>query len=625
MSLCGIASPHPHAPVTLDRILRAVTIGNARTARSWSGDGVRIGAADGATLATGPGGRAAVLSGEVHNREELLAALGIADRAAGDAQLLLAAHARWGDDLVDHLIGDWSLAVWDGAARRLLLAVDPGGYHPLSVHSAADAVRFATDARALFADPAVDRIVDEEKVADWLAYTSRANERSFFKGVHRVAPGSRAGWQDGRLSIERWWQPERLPMLTLRRHDDYVDAVRATLEEAVRCRVPDDSSVGSQLSGGLDSGAVTAFAARTLAARGRRLTAFTAAPSRETQPQRGRFTDEWSHAAEVAALYPNIDHVRVANDDLPLMRMIELREAAQDVPLFNLSNSVWSNGIEREARNRGVGVLLSGSMGNMSFSWDGSLAAAEAVARGRIDWALALAFAQKRRLGHSWAWIAGNIADAVLPPRTSRRLRQLVGRGGWRFRDFSAIHPDFAARLGRSEDDFDRESDLRALHPRDGRALRLAVVRRMSVQGEFARGTRRLYGIEVRDPTADRRLLELCLSIPEAQFRHGGLPRAIARGVLADVMPPAVVNETRKGLQAADWAHGFDQAVPELRDEIARQRASGSVGGFIDLDRAERLLDAWEGPESKRGTEALAVTRALAAGRFLRRIEGGNA
>lgn len=118
-------------------------------------------------------------------------------------------------------------------------------------------------------------------------------------------------------------------MLKLASDCDYEEALRSSLQEAVRCRIGGDELVGANLSGGLDSSAVTATAARLLAGQGRRLTAFTAAPAHPTANERNRIVDEWPHAAALVAMYPNIDHVRVSNDDAPLLDALELRESGR--------------------------------------------------------------------------------------------------------------------------------------------------------------------------------------------------------------------------------------------------------------------------------------------------------
>ena len=626
MSFCGHLSLTPETPVALDRMLRAITLGSPRQQRRWASAGARLAVADGASLASGAGDRAALLDGEIHNRADLARALGIdGGRQLSDAALVLEAQARWGDDYAEHIVGDFACAVWDGARRRLVAAVDPGGMRPLLLWHDGASLRLANEARGLFADPAVDRVVDEHRVAHWLSILPSPPDRTFFRGIRRVPPGGRAIWRDGAVSIDQWWHPERLSMLRLPRHADYAEAVRACLDDAVACRLGTGEHVGSNLSGGLDSSAVTALAATRLAAQGRRLVAFTATPARTVADPPGRFADEWSHAAALAAMYPNIDHVRVSNDDRPIMEMFDAREAVQDVPLFNLSNTVWNNAIEREARDRGVAIMLTGSGGNMTFSYHSNSLVRMQLRRGRVDQALATLIAMRRAQKLRLRTLAAILADASLPPRWTAYLRGLIGTRSVEFSDYSLITPAFLGTAGLAGEARAQGGDLRDLYRDDSRALRMAAIRRFDVQGDFATATRRLYGLDTRDPTSDRRLVELCLSIPEDQFQHKGVPRSIARSALAGALPPAMLGEQRKGLQAADWAYGIDAAVPALREEVARQRANGSLSEWIDLDRAQAMLDGWSSPADGDAVEAVAVTRALAAGRFVRRLQGGNA
>ncbi|WP_018390733.1 asparagine synthetase B [Ancylobacter sp. FA202] len=570
---------------------------------------------------------ALAFDGRLDNRDALLRHLCLA-ASIDTGALLLAAYHRWGRDCFTHLIGDYACAVWDRDERAFYLATDPGALRTLFFWTDRGRLLFATEQRGLFACPEVPREIDPDQMAAWLSMLPREPLRTFFRGINRVPPGHCVRWAAGEFALERWWQPENLATLHLPRDADYEDALREVLGEAVRARIRPGERIGSELSGGLDSSSVTALAARELSAQGRELTAFTAAPRHAQPASRNRFTDEWPRAAAVAALYPNIAHVRIDNDSEPILDALDRSEMGNDWPVLNASNNVWITAIFREAKRRRLDVVLQGTMGNMTISHGSGDPLAARVRSGDLLGALRTMRDMRRGGGRSWLGIAGEAADSLLPKRLSRSLRAALGRGAPGLFDYSAIHPAFLHRSGMEERAIDMACNLGNLARGDSRALRLAVLDRTDHRGHSAMATRRLFGIDVRDPTSDRRLIELCLSIPDEQFALGGVPRSLIRRAMRGLVPDVVLNERRKGLQAADWRVGFQEALPGLRAEVARLRNSPFASECLDLDRMDQLLDAWPGVEnaSERATfdYLCAFSRALTAGRFIRRVEGGN-
>lgn len=621
MGFCGVGYP---ASDLAERIVRALHRSASRL-NGWQGDDVVLRAGDGA-LCTGDDSAAVTFDGRLDNQPELEQRLGLPPGDAGS--VVLAAYRRWGAACFHHLIGDYACAVWDRAARAFYLATDPGALRTLFFWAERGRLLFATEPRGLFACPDVPREIDRDQMAAWLCMLPREPLRTFYRDINRVPPGHYVRWAEGRFTLERWWRPENLPTLRLPRDEDYEEALREALGAAVRARIRPGERIGSNLSGGLDSSSVTALAARQLAGEGRGLTAFTAAPRHAQAARRNRFTDEWPPAAAVAGLYPNVEHVRIDNDAEPLLDTLDRREAGSDWPLLNASNTVWIDAIHREAKRRRLDVLLQGAMGNMTISYAGGERLAGRLQSGDLGGTLR-AVADMRRGGRrSWLGIAGEAADALLPLRVGRGLRTLVGQQPAGLFDLSAIHPAFLQRSGLAERAMDMACNLRNITRGNDRALRLAVLDRSDHRGHLAMATRRLFGIDVRDPTSDRRVIELCLSIPEEQFALGGEPRSLIRRAMRGLLPDAVLDERRKGQQAADWRVGFQEALPGLRAEVARLRNSPFASECLDIDRMEALLDRWPGADdaSERAEKdyLCAFSRALTAGRFIRRVEGGN-
>jgi asparagine synthase (glutamine-hydrolysing) len=425
------------------------------------------------------------------------------------------------------------------------------------------------------------------------------------------------------VSLRRWWSPAPRP-LRLKRPEDYVEAVREALGRAVADRLRRRGGpVASHLSGGLDSSAVTATAARALAPGGP-LLAYTAVPREgyDGALARGRFGDEGGHAAALAAMYPNIEHVLIRAGARSPVAALDRSFDLYQRPVLNLVNHVWLEAILDSARERGAGVLLTGQMGNYTLTYTGFELLPDLFARGR--WLrLARTVAALRRSGVRLESAASHTIGPFLPERLWLAINRLRGRSFER-QDLNALHPTQAARV--RETAKSAGVDLAYRPQRDPLASRIRRIGTID-WGNYNKGMLGGWGVEVRDPTGDRRLVELCLAIPPEEFLRGGQMRSIGRRVLADRAPAVIAEEQRKGRQAVDWHEGFAAARDEVAREVARAAATPAAAGIVDTDMLERLMAEWpEGGWNLGTTESryrLALLRGLSAAHFLRRASGG--
>ncbi len=205
--------------------------------------------------------------------------------------------------------------------------------------------------------------------------------------------------------------------------------------------------------------------------------------------------------------------------------------------MFNPYNSIWVNGIEREAAARGLDVMLTGAMGNMTLSYDGGEVLAAQWRAGAWRAMIGTLASRRRSDNASALQLASALIGAVLPGGWRRRARRLAGRAQPSLIAQAAIRPEFLEASGLADAIASGAGRIADEHRGDGRAIRLAMMRQSDVRGDYARASRRLHGIDTRDPTVDRRLIELCLSIPEGQFSLGGEPRSLARRMLRGMLP----------------------------------------------------------------------------------------
>lgn len=196
---------------------------------------------------------------------------------ATDEDLLLLAWREWGEVSLEHLLGDFSFAMWDTAENQLWCARDFIGAHPFFYAHAGGALYFSDTLLVLRGVPGLSSQFDELFIGDFLLDGLCADPtRTVYAAIRRLAPGHLLRFDGGRIEVKRFLQLPIEEPLQLRRSEEYSEAYRELLLQAVRDRMP-DAAASLYLSGGLDSGSVCAIAAQLASQCGQRerLKAFT--------------------------------------------------------------------------------------------------------------------------------------------------------------------------------------------------------------------------------------------------------------------------------------------------------------------------------------------------------------
>jgi asparagine synthase (glutamine-hydrolysing) len=276
---------------------------------------------------------------------------------------------------------------------------------------------------------------------------------------------------------------------------------------------------------------------------------------------------------------------------------------------------VWLSEIRESAGARGARVLLSGEIGNWTISAAPNTLLADFLREGR--W---LAWAREARamLRDGRARLRGVAATSIgpwIPDSLWRRLAPLSSSLDSSITD--PVHPRLSAAL-RAEQE--AGGDGLGRPPRDRFDDASEAIMEMD-WGEHRNGILGGWGIDKRDPTADPRLIDFCLSLPLDMLMKDGVRRPLARAALADRVAPAVLDERRKGYQSADWHIGLGRDLAGARRLLDAMAADETASRLIDVDRLIGLVEHWPdgGWEDRRlmGAYRIGLLKGLTVGHFI--------
>jgi asparagine synthase (glutamine-hydrolysing) len=485
-----------------------------------------------------------VLNGEIYNFRELRQELedqGATFRSQSDTEVVLTLLARDGTAALPRLRGMFGLALWDGAAKRLLLARDPLGIKPLYYSTEGGCLRFASQVKALEAGGAVSRAVDPAGLAGFLLWGSVPDPFTLRSAVRALPAGCSLTAEEGRIG-----EPEGFYRLDEAPAGPPLPPA-AAVEDAVAAHLVSDVPVAVFLSAGLDSALIAALARRRLPEPP---VTFTLTFDLFADTPR----DEGPLAAEVARTL-GTRHVerRVGRADFAGLWPAAL--AAMDQPSIDGFNTFV---VSRAAHEAGLKVVLSGLGGDEVFGSYPSFRDVPGLERAA------------RRIGHlpgvatAWPGLAG-LAAAERP-----KLRGLLRHGksipgAYFLRRGLFLPEELPALLGRET----AEEGLRRAHP-------IAVATAPWLDPATRGGGRR----PGEDPWLDVHLLETALYMRNQLLRDADWA-SMAWSV--ELRVPLVDAWLRRHLAAADFeparsqgkAALVRQAAPELPEALLTRPKTG--------------------------------------------------
>ncbi len=202
--------------------------------------------------------RCIVMEGEVYDYDDVARRLP-GPAPANDPEFLLRLYEARGEDFACELNGAFAAAIWDSPARKLVVVNDRIGLVPVYYARRGDGLIFGGGVRALLADPAVSRQIDPVAIGQFLTFQHPLGDRTFLADV-RLLPGSSVlTFQNGRLSVRRYWDLRYAERHAFRSEADYVEELLHLLRQAVKRQARDSLPTGVLLSGGLDSRVLLAF------------------------------------------------------------------------------------------------------------------------------------------------------------------------------------------------------------------------------------------------------------------------------------------------------------------------------------------------------------------------------
>ena len=539
------------------------------------------------------------------NRRELFELLGVPlsqRRTIPDNALILKAWETWGKNCTSHLIGDWVFALFDQRSRSLFLAKDHFGISGIYYYETAKFFVFSSSLKGLFALARVPRKLNRLCLAKQLTGITPDPGEIVYADIYQIPP---AHWMEIRPDgsrKERYWGLENTPMTRFKSDHEYVDALMEIYTEAVNCRLRSIKPVGSHLSGGLDSGSVAALAARKLDAQGCRLKTYSSVPchdvSRLNEKFPSTFLDESEYIRSTAAFSGNMETCFVPAQNFSPTLGMQNRFEIDFQPIHGAANAYWMMALMEQAKADGMGVLLTGQRGNATLSWAG--------------WPRGKSLGLRRHLGMFRKALALRAVNAT---RGDGRFSKLIHSHALHllkkeWDGYSRLQRDFLASRFISLCRAWRKS----FYPFE---LQIQLIRPRSAKfGSAPHEIGAWFGLEIRDPTADKRVLEFCYSLPNNQYRRKGEGRYLMRRAMSGILPDKVRLNSKVGIQSGDIGARLlqDSRVGPM---LERYYGLESFNEIFDVNQ----IKAIQKNNYRELSESRIIARTLMVGMFLELLE----
>ena len=463
-------------------------------------------------------------------------------RKPNDAELILYAYEAWGEDSVQHLIGDFAFAIWDGPKRRLFCARDHSGVRQLFYFIDDQSLVFSNTLNSLRLYPRVSNKLDDDAIADFLLFGFNQNPvRTVFADIQRLPNAHSLSLAQGVLKKSQYWTP-RSRSIRFTTDSQYIDAFNDLLRSAVDDRLR-TARVSISMSGGMDSSAVAALALRSLQQSSTPfdLRAFSVVYDRSFADPEREYANAVATRLRLPIEYLEGDAIN-ANDSRGARAYLRPQPFQID-PFYAVTDSLLGR---MSSHGR---VALTG--------WDGDTILNESPRY------LYAALLKELRVGQLAANLVRYTAWTRKPPPIGLRtsLKRLVGRYHKTAPFPEWLNPEFSRSFNLVERWREINSEPPLFHSIRPNAFRILSSSNWAALFErYDSGVTSL-PLEVRHPLADVRVIEYALGLPVIPWV---IDKQILREAMKDILPEPVRLRPKSPLN-------FEPAVALIGSEKFKQ------------------------------------------------------
>lgn len=472
-----------------------------------------------------------------------------------DTDFLLAAYSKWGEDFPEHVRGDWGFACFNSETQELFLTRDQNSNLPLFFVVNHENLVFSSSLEPLLA---LRKEFNPRFALGILTlWKYGIGDETIFEGIRKVPPGHKLKFQKGSVHLQRYWHLDQIQPSSYSNVNDYSDELLELTWEAIRCRMPTSNRVASMLSGGLDSSTVSVLASQQIES----LTTYSHVPLHPDPSfqSKNKFYDESPYIDKIASSWPNIRSKKLQSEHISPISGIEDYVSTFNTIMHGAQNAFWMMDIFRSASEDGFDVLLSGKQGNAGLSYKGlkEMLPQKRTTKGRIKKAAktwlknAIEYRTFLRINNR-----GYVREEALR-EYGVKLDVLIHRTGVKS-TFGSIQEDISNLLKISH--------------------RYAPV-----------DSENVFHSKILDPTSDSRIIEFCASIPNhVFFNEKGENKQVLRRMMHRLLPDEVLNEKKKGLQAADISQRIKADLPRIEAYTAEFVKNPAFCHLIDEKKFQR-------------------------------------
>lgn len=453
-----------------------------------------------------------------------------------DAEMIAHAYLKWGITCTEHLLGDFACIIWDQKDHKMYCARDQIGIKPLFYYNDYNLFAVATEIKAILMAPEINCSISEKNIAhlltDNIIMNCNYSERTLYNNIFRLTPAHQCVVTHLEFFKSQYWDLNPNKPIKYTDENNYIDQYKTLLQQSVKDRMRCHRNVASELSGGLDSSAVTAQASRF----DNNLHAFTHV-SPGTNPL---YLDESKYAYKLCQYNQIKNHHLIDASTYNLSNATKYSLLVADQPLL-LNNPILANNVHKKVAEKNCSILLSG-FGGDECATSHAVYRLYALARQK-SWLTLWCEIRNRALLENKKTLRPFVSHymenqfyLVLRALKSLKLKRSIS--DYRLTDL-IINPNFAKKHGIQTkicSRFDRLTyqtvNLTEYHKLVG-SESWHLRARIECAQLCGLGLR----FEYRYPLLDIRLLEFCLNVPDDMKRRFGFGRYLARKSLEDLLP----------------------------------------------------------------------------------------